>query len=57
MQKLDLRGSHGNPEAAQVVSQAESADYGKAVPEARELRILRRGSPAQLRSASTDDLL
>lgn len=51
MQKLDLRGSYGNPEAAQVVSQAESADYGKPVPEARELRILRRGfsSPIEVR--------
>lgn len=40
MQKLNLRGS---PEIPRLMSQAESADYGKAVPEARELRILRRG--------------
>ena len=34
----------------------ESADYGEAVPEVRELRILRRGSQAQLRTASIDCL-
>ncbi|KAJ5265621.1 hypothetical protein N7524_006639 [Penicillium chrysogenum] len=27
-----------------LMSHAESADYGKAVPEVRELRIFRRGS-------------